>query len=734
MTKYSFVTVSNRLPVNVTKTDAGLKFETSSGGLATAMSSLGKENSTWVGWCGIASEELTAADKKRIRQEFAARQAVPVFLTRRQVELYYDGYANDTLWPVFHYFQSVAHYRDDYWEAYQEVNEAFSAAIKSVAASNATVWIQDYHLMLLPALVRQQVPAAIIGFFLHIPFPSFEIYRLLPERSEILRGLLGADVIGFHIYDYAHHFLSSCHHLLGIRTHDGELEHEGRIIRVGTYPIGIDYAKFARAASSVVTKRHRKAIAKRYKGQRLILSVDRLDYSKGILQRLEAFQQLLELHAEYRGTVCLLMIAVPSRTDVDSYRTLRDSIEQAVSRINGLYGTVDWTPISYQFQNRPFHEVVALYAEADVMLVTPIRDGMNLVAKEYVASKQRGHGVLILSEMAGAVDELPEALSINPNNSWAIAKAMDLALSMPKKEQRDRLRTMQRRLKDFDIYRWGEAFTQDLERAAAGENKPADMHMTDEQHRRFLMDFRQSKRRLLLLDYDGTLKPFISSPTILAGFPSLRLRWILRRLSADPFTTVAIVSGRPRKALSLWFRGLNVELGAEHGAWTRYGNGKWRRVENNFKHLKKSIRGVMEQYVSQTKGAEIEEKDYALVWHYRNVNPELAYRRASKLRHELQRLLKHEEAGVFMGDKIIEVKQREINKGRVVTELMREHNPDFVFCAGDDYTDEDMFKALGHTGYTFKIGDGETHAKYRFDTMNEAVELLDELIEKKPLL
>jgi len=729
MSKYAFVTVSNRLPISASKENGELTFNVSSGGLATAMGSLAIDNAAWVGWCGVATEDLNAKDKAMIKEEFSKHNALPVFLSKKQIELYYDGYSNDTLWPLFHYFQSVAKYEDEYFDAYSEVNEAFAKVIKQHAEVSARIWIHDYHLMLLPTLVRDRMKDTTIGFFLHIPFPSFEIFRLLPERTMILRGLLGADVIGFHVFDYARHFGSSAQRLLGLKNRDGFLEYEGRIVRIGTYPIGIDYKKFVKTENSKAVKKQRSLLAKNYKKQQLILSIDRLDYSKGIPQRLEAFRQLLADHPEYHGKIRLLMIAVPSRTSVESYQRLRDVIEQTVSRINGTYGTVDWAPISYQFQNRPFDEIVALYAAADVMLVTPIRDGMNLVAKEYVAAKQHDTGVLILSEMAGAVDELPEALAINPNSSRSIADALHAALSMPKREQKKRISSMQKRIEEFDIHTWGERFVQDLERAASGENKPLDKNLTDEHRKRLKTEFANAKRRLIILDYDGTLKPFLASPSTLVGFPSLKLQWTLRRLALDRSNTVAIVSGRVKQALMLWFRGMRIELAAEHGAWIRFG-GKWRRTNNDFKDVKQSLLKIMKEYSSRTAGAEVEEKEYSLVWHYRSVEPELAYRRASKLRQELQHIAPSESVGVFMGDKIIEVRPLNINKGKVVEQLIQKHNPDFIFCAGDDYTDEDMFKVLGRDAFTIKVGQGDTDARYRLDTAAELIDLVEELSQK----
>lgn len=725
--KASTVIISNRLPVSVQRGDDGLVFEASSGGLATAMSSLEAESKIWVGWPGIDAETLTDEEREEITVELTKQGCYPVFLTAKEVELYYEGYANDTLWPLFHYFQNVARYSGEYWKAYQEVNQKFADATMQVAADDARIWVQDYHFLLLPRMIREQNFTATIGFFLHIPFPGFEIYRLLPQRKELLEGLLGADVIGFHVYDYAQYFLDSCRRLLGIPSSNGTMEYDGRMIKVSAYPIGIDYAKFRAQLESKETKNALKQLQETYDKQKLILSVDRLDYSKGIPERLEAFRLLLENYPQYRGNVKLLMIAVPSRTGVEAYQHLRDEIEKTVSRINGTYGTVDWAPISYQFQNRPFSEIVALYAHADVMLVTPIRDGMNLVAKEYVASKKRRGGVLILSEMAGAIDELPEALSINPNNMHSVCEAMDQALAMPMAEQKKRLDAMQKRLSVITVQNWGKEFMQDLE-LAREQGGASRRQLSLTQRQRITTRYQSASRRLIILDYDGTLRSFVKTPSPLAAAPTLRIWRVLKALSDQPNTTVAIVSGRTRRALASWFVGLPLVLAAEHGAWKRYGK-KWQQIDSGFKKDKKRIREVMQKYTGRTHGAEIEEKDHALVWHYANVEPDIAFKRASELKRELTELLADDDVAVHEGRKIIEVKPSAITKGSVVRELRAAYPADFILCAGDDYTDEDMFRELRDdpSAVTVKVGQGDTAARHTVTKPSQLLGVLEDL-------
>lgn len=731
MAKHSLVIVSNRLPVSVVRDEEGLRFEPSSGGLATAMSSLDQSDKIWVGWPGIASDDLNDEEKHEIEEELQSQGFYPVFLTEKQVELFYEGFSNDTLWPLFHYFQSLTHHRNEYWDAYQQVNQLFAEAASRVAGPDVSVWVHDYHLMTMPSMLRAILPSVSIGFFLHIPFPSFEIYRLLPQRKEILKGLLGADLIGFHVYDYARHFLSSCLRLLGVTSHQGVLEYEGRSIKTDAYPIGIDYDKFRKTLGSPATKKSIESLDDMYgKDIKLILSIDRLDYSKGIPQRLEAFRILLHDYPQWRGKVKLQMVAVPSRTEVKTYQDLREQIEQTVSRINGEYGTVDWAPISYQFQNRPFEEIVALYAAADVALVTPVRDGMNLVAKEYVASKHGRPGVLILSEMTGAIDELPEALSINPSNTRSVAEAMNKALTMSRREQLRRLTDMQRRLKTYTVQAWGADFMSALRSAGGDREHQHRKRMSASARTELVAKYQQSERRLILLDYDGTLKNFVSSPRALLAKPSITLKRILKRLSEDERNHVAIISGRPRKALEKWFRGIDMTLVAEHGAWTRY-DGQWTSADNEFKALKRRLKPVLEKYVSRTAGAEVEEKDYSLVWHYRNVAPELAYVRAGEMKRELIDLIGDEDVGVHTGDKVVEIKPNGINKGYAAAELEALYPSDFILCAGDDYTDEDMFRELPEESYTIKVGSGETKARLQLSKVEDIVDLLSELSKAK---
>lgn len=721
--KYDSVIVSNRLPVSISKEDGKLKYSKSSGGLATAMSSLDSKGRVWVGWPGISSDKLTESEKSDITIELEKQGCYPVFLTEEQVRLFYEGYSNDTLWPLFHYFQSLTEHNEKYWEAYREVNELFAKSVNQVSSEDSKIWVHDYQLMLVPGMIREMLPKSLIGFFLHIPFPSYEIFRQLPNRKEIMQGLLGSDLLGFHIYDYARHFLSSAIRIEAVEHTHGIMSYKGRKIIADTFPIGIDYDKFTSLLDDKKVKDEIKLIKENYKDQKILVSVDRLDYTKGILQRLEAFELLLEEHTELHQKISLVMIAVPSRTGVETYKTLRDNIELSISRINGQYASVDWTPISYRFKNQPLEKVVALYAAADIALVTPLRDGMNLVAKEYVAAHERSPGVLILSEMAGAIDELPESLSINPNSIRSIKSAILKALEMSEDEQKERMKIMQNRLSSYSVIDWATDFNEQLS-SLIDENSPTENILNSETSHMIKKTFDNSDEKLLILDYDGTLRSFVSSTKPELAKPSSELLDNLEKLSQDENTTICIVSGRSKEALDMWFKGMNVMLFAEHGALAKV-DGAWHNQETSFQNYKEELLEVMQKYAKRTAGAMVEEKTNSIVWHYRNVIPELAYARNSNLNQELERIVRDTDIDIYHGNKIIEVKPHSTNKGAVVSELVEKMLPDFILAVGDDYTDEDMFKVLPEQAFTIKVGPGESEALFQLKDVEAVHDFID---------
>ncbi len=449
------VIVSNRLPFTVVNGEGGPQFKVSSGGLTTGLWSYLERGAAgsgerpefvWLGWPGasVAPKDEPAV-KAYAEKEF---KALPVFLPEERMDRFYHGFCNKTLWPLFHYFPYLTFYEEAYWEEYKQVNRTFAEEVLKVLRPDDLVWVHDYQLMLVPGLIRERYPDMPIGFFLHIPFPSYEVFRLLPRawRVEIIEGLLGASLVGFHTYDYTRDFLTSVLRTVGYEHQLGSLTLRERVVKVDTFPMGIDYERFARAAASAETEARVAELRAKCTGQKVIFSVDRLDYTKGLINRLHGYDLFLKRNPQWHGKVVFVVSVAPSRIGVESYQAMKQELEQTVGRIVGTYGNVHWTPLIYQFRNLGFEEIVALYRLCDVALITPVRDGMNLVAKEFVASRPDQTGVLILSEMAGAAKEMGEALIINPLHSGDYAQALEQALAMPLEEQVRRNRLLQERL------------------------------------------------------------------------------------------------------------------------------------------------------------------------------------------------------------------------------------------------------------------------------------------------
>ncbi len=710
--------ISNRLPITVVKRKGKIYLQPSVGGLATGLASISKRYDTlWIGWPGLDKEDLKEDLEVRMKSE----GLYPVHLSKGEVNGYYHGFCNKTIWPLFHGFPQYTIYNEKWWEAYKKVNEKFLNVVTEVAKPGDIIWIHDYHLMLLPNLLRKEMPETKIGFFLHIPFPSFEMFRLLPWRRDLLEGVLGADLVGFHIYDYVQHFLQCVHRLLRYEHELGKVIVKDRVVKVDAFPMGIDFSKFTNAANSPEVEKEVEKIRKKLGDKRMILSIDRLDYTKGIPLRLEAFDLLLDKYPEYIGKTTFVLKLVPSRTRVEHYVQLKRQIDELVGKINGKYGDIDWTPVQYIYRFLPFEKLVALYRVADVALITPLRDGMNLIAKEFVASKTDGKGVLILSETAGAAFELGEAIIVNPNNKEKVAEALKEALEMSEEEQIDRNRAMQERLKRYSVEKWANDFIYELNQVKRIQQEFSTKALTRDVER-LLEDYRRSSKRLLLLDYDGTLVPHADDPKKVR--PDDKLIKILARLCADPKNTVVIVSGRDRKTLEKWFKNLDVDLVAEHGAAIRK-NGEWKTV-GSIDDWKENIRQVLELYVDRTPGSFIEEKEFSITWHYRRANPELGQLRAAELEDVLINLTAGTDLNILRGDKVIEVRKAGVDKGRAALEWVSdEYN--FILAAGNDVTDEDLFSVLPEKAYSIKVGFGPSKAKYYLVSVHELRAILKKL-------
>ena len=721
--------VSNRLPVSVVKRADDLHFQQSVGGLATGLSSCGQSyQSRWIGWPGIVAEKFSQPKKQQIITTLQKQNCHCVFLSARDMQNYYHGFSNKTIWPLFHYFPLYTVYEQRYWQAYKKVNETFCNAVMEVARPGDFIWIHDYHLMLLPELLRKKLPKAQIGFFLHIPFPSFEMFRLLPWRKEILHGLLGSDLIGFHTYDYMRHFLSSIARIVGVEHSMGELITGNRIVKVDAFPMGIDYERYSGAVEEPEVKKIRATIRKKVGDRKIIVSIDRLDYTKGIIQRIEAFDLFLSQNPEYKGKVTLILVAVPSRTGVEDYKELRKQLEWLVGRVNGEHGTIGWIPVWYLYRFLPFERIVALYSTADVALVTPLRDGMNLIAKEFVAAKTDGKGVLILSEMAGAASELGEAIIVNANNKEEIVDAVKQALEMPVEEQTKRNKLMQARLERYAIKRWNTDFLEALSNVKKTQRQLSVRKLSESLRKKMISEYHRAAKRLLLLDYDGTLVSFTGKPQE-AG-PDKKLLSLLKKLAAEPKTEVVIISGRDRQTLDQWLGDIDASLIAEHGAWIKENGTDWQVIEPLLSEWKDTIRPILQLYSDRTPRSSVEEKDFSLVWHYRKADSELAALRIQELRDAVLNLTENLGVGVFEGSKILEVKNIGVSKGRAAERWLVKEKWDFILSAGDDYTDEDMFSILPENAYSLKVGYGISKARYNVESVHNFRLLLEQLVKK----
>jgi trehalose 6-phosphate synthase/phosphatase len=731
------IIISNRLPFSLDKEGDKVSLRQSSGGLVSAIKSYFENTAAQRGeitekmWMGVADfpqedwDHLMASHLEG--QDFSL---LPVFVDKELYDNYYNGFSNSVLWPLFHYFSSLANYENQYFEAYVQVNQLFAEKIVPLLEPGDQVWIHDYQLMILPHLLRSKRPDATIGFFLHIPFPSYEIFRLLPTewKKTLLTGIMGADLIGFHTYDYVQHFLQSVKMLLGVENHFHNLQYMNRLVRIDLFPIGIDYNKFHDAAGDPEVSDLRNKIRSNLEDKRIIFSVDRLDYTKGLMNRLNGFEYFLERYPEWREKMVFILNIVPSRDSIPAYNERKKQIEEKVGTINGRFSSISWQPVIYRYNHLPFKEMIALYQAADVALITPLRDGMNLVAKEYVASTQ-GRGVLILSELAGAASELSEAILVNPTDVSDVASSITRALAMPIYEQRNRMSLMQRRLQEYDVFRWVNDFMDQLAQVKLEQQKQAVKLLDDKAIAGIRRHYLRAKNRCLLLDYDGTLVPFSRIPSEAA--PDNAVKDLLLRLSGDPRNHVVIISGRDIPSLDRWLGTLPISLVAEHGASFKARNGSWQQMVSVSDLWKEEIRRMMQLFVLRCAGSFIEEKTNTLAWHYRNTQGGLGFSRSRELLNTLSQLIQNTTLQVIDGNKVIEVRIAGFDKGATALRIVGEMDPDFVLCMGDDTTDEDMFKALEGEAYTIKVNNGASAAQYTILSQQQVLPLLNTITETK---
>jgi trehalose 6-phosphate synthase/phosphatase len=725
------IVVSNRLPVTIDVEANAIDVRPSSGGLAAALRSVhARGDSLWLGWPG-ERPRMGARQQRELDLILAGLRAMPVHLSRDEVRGFYERIANGVLWPLLHYLADPLPTTIEGWEVYRAVNEKFARRVAELVEPTDLVWVHDFHLALVPKMLRELVPDARIGFFLHVPFPPPELFAIFPPRAEFIEGLLGADVVGFHTSSDVRAFTGAARQILRLDARYDGVSVEGRAVAFGAFPIGIDAQHWSELGSDDAVLRRAEEI--REGAAHVFVGIDRLDYTKGILRRMLAFERLLESHQELRGLVRYIQVTVPSRERVEAFDGLRRRIDEAGGRVNSRFTTPTSVPIHRIHNSLSEEEVAALYRAADVMLVTPLRDGMNLVAKEFVASRNDGDGVLILSEFAGAGSELGEALHINPFDVDGVAETMHRALTLSADERRTRMAGLRSRIFANTVEAWADRYL-----AALGngrERRSARTPGSAENLSRVVAGAR-ARGVLLVLDYDGTLVPFAPMPD--AAAPDRELLELLDRLAARKGTRVFIVSGRRRDSLERWLGHLDVGLQAEHGLWSRHaGAADWQPTMAWSTDWKPRVRTVFEQFVEMTHGAFIEDKTASIAWHYRCASGDhtdglpFGEYQANELQMVLSDLLRNEPLEVLRGSKVVEVRPSGLHKGVGVPSMLGPERDagEMILAFGDDATDEDLFGALSDGSLTVRVGDGPTSALYRVPSHEDVRRVLASLLD-----
>jgi trehalose 6-phosphate synthase/phosphatase len=687
MNTQRLVVVSNRGPYRLHVTKQRLRREKTIGGLVTSvLPMLEKLGGVWIAWGEPEGRHSNAPG----RPPFTLRH---IRLTPEQVQGYYYGVSNSALWPLCHSFLGRVHYDNAEWQVYDQVNRLFAQAALEEANDDDLIWVHDYHLARVPYYVRQARPSARIAFFWHIPFPASELFRTLPWRREILESLLSCDLFGVHIPEYADDFMESAVKVLGAHIEPDLVRYAGRTTHVLARPIGIDYDAVAGQACSVRIERRVRNIHEMLRDQALVLGVERMDYTKGIAERLRAMECLLEQHAELHGRVTLVQIVTPSRMDVEAYRQKKREIDELVGRINGRFSDGIWIPVRYLYRSFSLAELIAYYRAADVALVTPLRDGLNLVAKEYVASRIHQDGVLILSEFAGASHQLPEALLVNPYSTEDMAAALVQALQTPKEEQRERMQVMQSRIKEQDIAWWANEFLNQI--AGTPEHtSESSVLATIRQH----LD--AGGRLLLFLDYDGTLVPIARTPD--EARPDAALLGLLESLTRVPAIRTVVLSGRSLASLQSMLPVPGLILAGTYGAEIQMpGRGALTRVEpENIRPTIEQVQSAWAGLIASRSGFFLEDKGLAVALHARFAGPAEADFVLPRAQAQAEQIISSDRFRLLGGDRFLEVAPVMAHKGRTVEwlldhEALSEALPVYF---GDDDKDEEAFNVIRQRG------------------------------------
>lgn len=735
MASSHWIIVSNRLPVKVDSVTGELTGST--GGLVSAIMGIkGCPSLTWVGALtdSVDSKQLKKFCKDDSQSAFSP---LPVILEEGVYNDYYNGFCNSVLWPLLHYESDRVTFSSDEWKAYEEVNKRFADTIVDSISGNEVIWVHDFHLFLLPALLKEKRPDLKVGFFLHIPFPSSEIFRQLPVRKQLLEGVMASDLIGFHDFSYLRHFASSVGQVLGVDSNLLAISSGNKSTQLGVFPVSIDTDKFLNTTSSPEVQSLCREHISSGDECKFVLGVDRLDYIKGIKLKLKLFARYLEKYPENIGRVSLVQLAVPSRIDVPEYLQLKHDVEQLVGEINGEFGTAHYVPVRYIYGEMSFDELVALYRHSDALLVTSKRDGMNLVCLEYLVSQDpESPGVIVLSEFAGASATLSHARMINPWDADLSADVLQDALSCELETRKSNYNSMVSYLEGYTATDWADSFISALESYPDKYTFAGATLLENEAKRELLRSTSLKDRLLLFLDFDGTLAPICNAPEEV--YLSTKTRKILEDLCNLSNTDVVVVSGREEKFLKSRLEGLNIGIASEHGSsyLDNLGAESVDLLRGERLLWRATVEQIMEDYSRRVPESFIERKKFGVAWHFRRSPSEFGSYQARRLRIDLEGALRGQSAFVLVGSKVVEVRAVEANKGAFIEWYLDNFTfkgePVGVFAMGDDVTDEDMFSVVdSFRGASVKVGREDTCAQYCLKSQTEVNSLLVEILASR---
>ncbi|CAO3673024.1 hypothetical protein CU097_007994 [Rhizopus azygosporus] len=693
------------------------------------------ESLAWVGTLGMSTDALLQKTKEEINSTFESQyNTYPVMPSDTTFDGHYNQYCKQVLWPYFHYVV-----RDDChnmmsqngpYQLYKDLNQEFANTIVKNYKNGDIIWINDYHLMLVPGMVRQKIPNATIGFFLHIPFPSSELFRCLPPRKELLEAMLQSDMIGFQTYSFARHFLQTCSRILSVDATPTGIQLDTHYCSVGIHPIGIDIVALQRKISNPEVNHWVTKLKEKYAGKRLIVARDKLDYIKGVRQKLLAFEEFLIRHPEWRGKVVLIQIALST----SEQNELRAHISDVVSRINFKFSTISYQPIVFLHQDISFSQYLALLTCADTCLLTPLRDGMNLTSHEYIVCQKETHNPLILSEFTGTYGSFGASIRVNPWDYRQIGEAIHDALSMGEDEKTARWNELYKSIETNSSQHFASSIISTLSKI---HSQPSRRFSTKipKLNASILNEACQSfKKRLFLFDYGGTLIPHGKPP----GSNDLdRVLELLTKLASNPDNAVYVISGRTKINVDTDL-GLvpNLGLSAENGFYIKPRGGDWQQVYDNVDFSwKPTVKEIFQYYSERTPGAYVETKDTSIVWHYRTTegtdSQYVSWQAAECQNHIADSVNKNFAVHAMIGNTTIEVIPHDINKSSIANRILQDTTPDFVLAIGDDRSDEDMFTFLNKQKnlkvITCTVGTRSTEARYYIPNVETVLSTLEQL-------